>query len=119
MLFSSVMLFYLTDAGDIKFYEVFMIVIAVGLRMLTISSKYGSTHPERIKLLKSRVLTLAEMFKDLMLISWKEQKQEVLDSEIENAIKRHEVDKALFFFEFIYDIPEDVKQKLMRKDDND
>ncbi len=72
MLFSSVFLFYLTDAGDIKFYEVFMIVVAVGLRMLTIASKYGSTHPERINLLKSRVLTLAEMFKDLMLISWKE-----------------------------------------------
>ena len=49
-----------------------MIIIAVGLRLLTIASKYGSTHPERIKLLKSRVLTLAEMFKDLMLISWKE-----------------------------------------------
>ncbi len=91
-----------------------MLVASVLLRMITIASKYGSTHPERIQLIKKKFLNYKELTSDFMLLSWKSQDADIIERELQNSIKRNDIDKALFYFTFITEISEEVRDKLLR-----
>jgi hypothetical protein len=112
LLFSSVFIYFKFDHGVITGTEVMMIATAVFLRICTIASKYGSTHPLRIKLLKSKYLTYEELTQDYMLIQWRDQTDEVIEQELLASIKRHDIDSALFFFSFLAEVDDKVKEKL-------
>ena len=112
LLFSSACLWILTDHGNISSVEVYMIASAVFLRICTISSKYGSMHPVRIKILKSRYLSYEELTQDYMLIKWRNQTDDIIEQELVATIKRHDIDTSLFFFNFLADIDEETRKKL-------
>ena len=113
LLFSSVFLYVYTDHGFMSPVEIYMIASAVFLRICTIASKYGSMHPLRIKIMKSRYLTYEELTQDYMLIQWRDQTDEVIEQELLAAIRRHDVDTSLFYFNFIANANLETKKKLL------
>mmetsp|Transcript_147072 Transcript_147072/g.208571 ORF Transcript_147072/g.208571 Transcript_147072/m.208571 type:complete len:179 (+) Transcript_147072:517-1053(+) len=117
-LFSSVLLFFTLNPQDISYIEAFMIAISVFLRICTISSKYGSMHPVRIKTMKTKYLTFEELTQDFMLIKWRDQTDDVVEQELIAAIKRNDVDTALFFYSFLGDVDRDMKSSLLRNNSN-
>ena len=114
LLFSSAVLWISTDHGYISAVEVYMIASAVFLRICTISSKYGSMHSIRIKVLKSRYLTYEELTQDYMLIKWRDQTDDVIEQELLAAAKRHDIETSLFFFNFIAKVSDELRMTLMQ-----
>jgi hypothetical protein len=52
-------------------------------------------------MMRKRALTSKEIYVEFMLFSWKYEKDELLDKEIDNAIKRNEVEDKISYMKFL------------------
>jgi len=109
-------LYYVTDTPGLQGMEVYMLVIAVAIRLIMIACKYAYQHEDYIKLLFTVTLEKKDLQGDLMLGGWREQRDDLIEEEIQAAILRLEIDSSLFFFTFLGDIGDpEILKKLSKK----
>lgn len=64
-------LFYYLDVPDIHFMEIYMVIIAVIIRVVTISVKYAYTSEAALKLMSLKRLGASDLKRDFMLDRWR------------------------------------------------
>ena len=99
-----------SEVGD--FNSVFVIFFAVLTRVSTIAAKYATYPRNQMRKVRELFLTDDEITKELMAQSWMSMRMDVIEDEIDYAIKRKEVDPSMFEMTFMTDICPDFKKRL-------
>jgi len=81
------------------------------LRASSIAGKYATFPPNLIKKIKRRKMRFWEIMRELMLVGWLSQPKSLCEDEIDNAMKRLEIDNTMFKIAFITDISRKTIQR--------
>jgi len=106
--------YYLAPIEGLQAIEVYMICIAVLVRLITISSKYAYQSESFLKLLYTTRLTKKDAQGDLILFGWRLQQDVVIEEELQAALLRLEIDSSLFFFNFLGKTSLKLKESLSK-----
>jgi len=107
--------YYLVPIFGLLGMEVYMVCIAVLVRIITISSKYAYQSENFLKLMHTCRLTAKDVQGDLILFGWRLQQDAVIEEELQAALLRLEIDSSLFFFNFIGKPSLKLKEALSKK----
>ena len=99
-----------SEVGD--FNSIFVIFFAVLTRVSTIAAKYATYPKNQMRKVREVFLTDEEIAFELMGTSWLTMKMDIIQAEIDNAIKRKEVDPSMFEMTFMTDLCPDMKKRL-------
>lgn len=113
---SFLIVYYTTNTKGLQAMEVYMIAMTGFVRIITISSKYAYRSTYFNKLFFTRKLTPKELESDQMLFGWRVQSDEIIEEEVQAAILRLEVDRSLFFFNFLGKKDPELLKRLAKKD---
>jgi len=101
MIVTFLVVSYKFETKGLQIVEVYMIIICVLIRILTIASKYAYRSECFIKLTETKVLADKDLISDFMLLGWRVQDDKTIAEELQSAILRLEIDSSLFFFNFL------------------
>lgn len=115
---SFLVIFNATDTKGLEAMEVYMMVIAVLIRLVTISSKYAYQSDSFLKQLYKKTLTPGELINKLFYLPrWRLQEDKTIEEELKTATLRLEMDSPLFFFTFLGKASPELLGKLSNKKD--
>lgn len=112
IIITFLLILYIVDIHGLHSIEVYMMVIALLVRIIIISSKYSYQCTEYLRLFDRSKFTQDELNKRAMVGAWNDQSDEVIREEIQTAILRLEIDSSLFFFNFLGSISPELQLKL-------
>ena len=112
---SFLVVFYTTNTKGLQAMEVYMIALTGVVRIITISSKYAYRSNYFNKIFFSRRMTPEELESDQMLSAWRIQTDKIIEEEVQAALLRLEVDRSLFFFNFLGRKDPEMLKKLCKK----
>lgn len=93
--------------GD--FSDVFILVFSLIIRSSSIAGKY-STYPKNlIKKVRESKMCLEGIKEEMMLRGWYRQARDIVEDEIDNSVKRCEIDNSIFRLSFITDVNQEVE----------
>jgi len=92
---------YAFETKGFQVVEVYMVIMCVIVRIITISSKYAYRSQCFIKLTETTILSDKEITSDFMLLGWRTQDEQIIEEELQAAILRLEIESSLFFFNFL------------------
>lgn len=101
MIVTFLVVSYAFETKGLQIVEVYMIIICVLIRIITICSKYAYRSACFIKLTETTILTDQELTGDFMLLGWRVQDDKIIEEELQAAILRLEIESSLFFFNFL------------------
>jgi hypothetical protein len=113
-IFTFLLLLYLLDNVEIHFVEVYMLIVAVFIRIITICCKNAYSSEPFLELMKKTYIQKQDAENEHMIVHWILQRDEIVQQELQAAILQLEVESSLFFFEFIGKIPKEL-EKLLKK----
>ena len=111
----SGILYFFTEVGPFKSIEIVMFSMSVFVRILTISNKYGYSSDAFINIMRTRIMTKEECANELILGPWLKNDEGIINYELQNAIMRLNIDGLIFYFDFISDCDEILKEKLRKE----
>jgi len=95
-------IFYSTKTAGLEAIEVYMMVVAVLIRLICISSKYAYQSDCFIRILKTRTLTEKQLSNQLPFIpEWRVQGDYLIKQELNSALLRLEIETSTFSFSFL------------------
>ena len=112
IIFAFLLILYTVDIIGLHAIEVYMMVIAVVVRIIIISSKYAYQSTEYVKLFNKKAFTTQELNHKAMVGPWHRQTDEIVRQEFQTAILRLEIDSSLFFFNFLGKVSPELQSKL-------
>jgi len=94
--------FYATKTAGLEATEVYMMVVAVFIRIICISSKYAYQSECSLRILRTRTLTDQQINDHLPFIpEWRKQREALIKDEFCSAMMRLQIEKPLFSFVFL------------------
>lgn len=93
--------YFIAQDSIITLTEIVFMWFALLIRAVVIAAKYATLSPERIALYKAHVLSEDMFTFDLMMWDWRIQSSKVIFLESFRAIRRHDFESSLFFFDFL------------------
>jgi len=114
---SFLVVYYTTNTKGLQAMEVYMIAMTGVVRIITIASKYAYRSNYFNKLFFTRRLTPEELQSDQMLFAWRVQTDNIIEEEVQAALLRLEVDRSLFFFNFLGRKDPEMLKKLAKRNE--
>lgn len=107
-------LYYLIWTKDSKMTDIntiYSVMFSFVLRSSVISGKYATFPKNQAKMVREVKLTDKEIGSESMVSGWFQQNSEIVKTEIENALKRREIDDVLFKIAFMADISIEAQEE--------
>ena len=79
-----------------------MVFVPIPVRLVIVAIKYGFAAPLYVKRFQTETIPMSELNNELVLLKWREQRDDVLEEEFQTSVLRNEIDIASFYMRFLH-----------------
>lgn len=105
-------LFFFTDSISIDYNTMYILFISIIMRSSVIAGKYSTFQPNYMRMVRETKLQDSEIRRELMMVRWFGQGDEVVLEEIHHSLVRKEIDDEIFKIAFMGKMGENTTQEL-------
>ncbi|KAL4454294.1 hypothetical protein ABPG74_012251 [Tetrahymena malaccensis] len=107
------MIYYIKELSKVYVVEIVLLFIVLIQRAIIITVKYGFMLPQKFQIYKTKILTREQLMTEYLLGEWTEEKDKVIDKELNLAMSRLEIEKSSFYLCFIVQPSDDKLKELL------
>lgn len=96
--------------GD--YNDIYILVFSYIIRSSSIAGKYATYPDNLMRKVKEKRISLNEIKRELMLRGWMVQSDDIVETEIDNALKRKEIDDSIFRLGFMTNLNGNTEKRL-------